>query len=511
LNCPAAETVARFVAGGLSAHDAGVLRAHVEQCHDCSSRFAALARDVIPPTKVANALEVGTILVGKYRVLKMLGSGGMGEVVAARHEALRQNVAIKVMHADALSDTNAVKRFLREARAAAQLRSDHATRIYDVGQLPGGAPFLVMEYLEGADLATVSNNRLLDVDDAVDYILQATEAIGEAHSLGLVHRDIKPANLFLARLPNGEARVKVLDFGLAKDLLGSTDSHFESNLTAEQVFLGSPMFMSPEQIRDSSRVDNRTDIWSLGATLWQLVTGRLPFSAENVQATLAAVCKEDIPLASHFRPGVPRHVDDAIARCMQRDRERRFGSVDELAAALRGPRRRGASHPDPTPSSVSPETAPNTPVPPPPMPNLNVHAPTVIDPKTLPVTPTPRSQPIAVAQTIGPAPRIVALVALAVVPVFALAVFAAIKLRAPRPVTGPVSVSSSATVVREDAKDSQPTAPRTATSTSPNPTTIATPSGSVARLANGKKGTIAPTKPTATSSEKPTQKDLYER
>jgi serine/threonine-protein kinase len=152
-----------------------------------------------------------------------------------------------------------------------------------------------------------------------------------------VHRDIKPANLFLAKLPNGQTRVKVLDFGLAKDL--EVRRGVASDLTHEHAFLGSPMFMSPEQIRDPRGVDKRTDIWSLGTTLWQLITGEAPFTRSSVQATLADVCTKRLPPVSSVRPGVPRYVDDAIARCMHKDPEGRFSTVQELAAALDGPQR----------------------------------------------------------------------------------------------------------------------------------------------------------------------------
>ena len=384
------------------------MRAHMDECPACRSLVAEVAQDQVPPTRAPDPLERGTVLAGKYRIVEILGSGGMGAVVSAVHEELGQKVAIKVLHGGDLEDRDTVRRFLREGRAAAKLRSDHAVRIYDVGRLPGGAPFLVMEHLDGQDLAAVVRERSLSVDEAVDYILQAIEAIREAHSHGLVHRDIKPANLFLANLSNGETRVKVLDFGLAKDIVGLNTSAFDSApLTTEHMFIGSPMFMSPEQIRDPRTVDPRTDIWSLGATLWQLVTGQPPFSATSVQSTLAEVVGRKLPPISTVRPGVPHGIEQAIARCMDKDRERRFANVDELATALGGPLRRSSSR---SRVEAGPETPrmPSTEL----MPGVNLLAPTVVDRKeaplkiTAPLPPMSPPQHAARAVSAGGAPPI---------------------------------------------------------------------------------------------------------
>jgi serine/threonine protein kinase len=293
-----------------------------------SRRFhAALEVDPCPP---------GTIVGEKYEVTSRIGRGGMGFVVAAKHVELGHSVAIKVMHAEDVADALSVKRFLREGRAAATLKSDHAVRIYDVGRLPSGTPYLVMEHLEGSDLSAYVKKKLkLSVDEAVEYIVQATFALNEAHASGLIHRDLKPHNLFLARLSDGKKRIKVLDFGLVKETSGSDlTSTMETPSAPEGAILGSPHFMSPEQIRDPGAVDLRTDIWSLGATLFQLLTGVPPFHALTVHLLLAKILSDRAPDVRTLRSDVPEGVAHVIARCLAPDRNDRFATVNDLVRAL---------------------------------------------------------------------------------------------------------------------------------------------------------------------------------
>src|ERR1019366_641727 len=189
----------------------------------------------------------GDLLAGKYRVERVLGAGGMGIVVAARHEQLDQMVAIKFVRDDALDNDEAVQRFLREARAAVKLKSEHVARVLDVGKLESGAPYMVMEYLEGSDLGKVlAEQGAVDASVAADWILQACEAVAEAHAMGIVHRDLKPENLFLTNTVGGAQRIKVLDFGVSKAMGGASGEL--SNLTRTRAMLGSPLYMAPEQM-----------------------------------------------------------------------------------------------------------------------------------------------------------------------------------------------------------------------------------------------------------------------
>jgi serine/threonine-protein kinase len=265
--------------------------------------------------KAKSELAPGTVVAGKYRIDRVLGKGGMGVVVAATDTKLRRPVAIKVLAPSLAADEVSVERFLREARAAVALTSEHAIRVHDVGELPSGAPFMVMELLVGRDLQQVLEQRKrLAASEAVDYILQALEALGEAHALGIVHRDLKPANLFVSRRSNGTPLVKVLDFGLAK----AARSPGEKGLTSSAGAIGTPQYMSPEQLRGARDVDARTDIWALGVSLYELTTGICPFDAESV-ADLIAKILGDSPKPPHaVTPEVPSGLSQVIIRCLEK-------------------------------------------------------------------------------------------------------------------------------------------------------------------------------------------------
>lgn len=273
----------------------------------------------------------GQVLAGKYRVDRLLGEGGMGVVLAATNEALRQRVAIKLLRTGALANAKALGRFEREARAAASLRSEHVARVLDVGKLGDGRPYMVMEYLEGQDLGDVLDQDVpLPVGDAVDYVLQACEAIAEAHAAGIIHRDLKPTNLFLSRTVDGRPLVKVLDFGISK----MDDAAEDMSLTRTTEIIGSPSYMSPEQLRASREVDVRTDIWALGVILYELLTKKLPFHALSVTELVAVVLTEPAPDPRADRPDVPQPLADAILRCLAKNREHRFASVTDLVRAI---------------------------------------------------------------------------------------------------------------------------------------------------------------------------------
>ncbi len=276
--------------------------------------------------------QAGDVLVGKYEVERVLGVGGMGVVVAARHLHLGQRVAIKFIRGAALIDPNVVNRFLVEARAAAALSSEHVARVIDVGTLETGAPYLVMEHLTGVDLDQfLHDNGPIAVPLAVGFVLQACEAIGEAHVKGIVHRDLKPSNLFLSQRMDSTALVKVLDFGISK---ASQQEGIPQNLTASGTIVGSPIYMSPEQIRDAKRVDARSDVWSLGVILYELLTGVTPFAGETLGQTFARVLSEEPTPIERVRPDVPPALASTIRRCLERDLTLRIQNVGELALGL---------------------------------------------------------------------------------------------------------------------------------------------------------------------------------
>ncbi len=274
----------------------------------------------------------GDLLAGKYRVERIIGSGGMGVVVAARHEQLDQLVALKFVRDEALGNQDAVQRFLREARAAVKLKSEHAAKVLDVGTLESGAPYMVMEFLEGRDLAQVLVDQgPLGVEAAAEWIVQACEAVAEAHAAGIVHRDLKPQNLFLARSVGGASKVKVLDFGVSKSM---TTSDAMGGLTQTRAMLGSPLYMSPEQMRSSRDVDARSDVWALGVVLYELLTRRWPFEAESMPELCLKVVSDPPTPVTQYRPDVPRALAEVIERCLQKNPALRYENAAELAAAL---------------------------------------------------------------------------------------------------------------------------------------------------------------------------------
>jgi eukaryotic-like serine/threonine-protein kinase len=278
-------------------------------------------------------VQEGQVLAGKYRVERVLGSGGMGVVVAAWHLELEQRVAVKFLHPLAMERADTAERFRREARSAAKIRSEHVARVIDVGIMEGGIPYMVMEYLEGHDVADeMAKVGMLPIEDAVDFVLQAIEALAEAHAAGIVHRDLKPANLFIAKRADGTRIVKVLDFGISKSLLGGSAS--ELSLTRTSVLIGSPLYMSPEQMRSARDVDTRTDVWSLGVILYEMITGRPPYTGDSIPALCASLLN-DVPLSMRaLRADVPPELEEIIRHCLAKDRVDRYGTVSELARAL---------------------------------------------------------------------------------------------------------------------------------------------------------------------------------
>ncbi len=284
----------------------------------------------------ANTVEmpfaIGDIIAGKYEVLKLIGSGGMGYVVSAMHIELGEVVALKFLRPEALQIEELVERFAREARAAAKIRSEHVARVFDVGTLPDGVPFIVMEHLAGQDLADVlAHGGPLPVKVAVEYVMQACEALAAAHAAGVIHRDIKPENLFLTRHAQGLDFIKILDFGISKVALtpGGKRAFVRTMMP-----IGSPVYMSPEQIRSSEHVDPRTDIWSLGCVLFELLTGVVAFDEPTLMQLSAAILEQDpVPLRA-LVPDAPPELEEVVLRCLEKDADKRYGNIAELAIAL---------------------------------------------------------------------------------------------------------------------------------------------------------------------------------
>jgi serine/threonine protein kinase len=276
--------------------------------------------------------SVGDVVGGKYRVDRVIGRGGMGTVLAVRHLGLDEARALKLMLPRGLELPQSRERFFREARAAAKLRSENAVAVHDVGVLPDGFPYIEMELLEGADLAQMlKRNPSIPYASAVEWIAQACDAVGEAHAHGIVHRDLKPGNLFLCRTPSGRELVKVLDFGIAKTASADTDP----TLTGTNASFGSPMYMSPEQMRGARFADPRSDIWGLGVVLFELLTGKRPFAAESVTALALVVTGDPAPHPRSMRADIPAEVDAVVMRCLEKQPDKRFASAGDLAVALR--------------------------------------------------------------------------------------------------------------------------------------------------------------------------------
>jgi hypothetical protein len=283
------------------------------------------------PEPPAPPVAPGDVLAGKYRIDRILGAGGMGVVVAATHLALHQKVAIKFLLPSGASLPETKERFLREARAAVRLRSEHVAKVTDVGTLEDGSPYMVMEHLEGSTLG----QRLRDqgpspIADAVGFVMQACEAVAEAHAAGIIHRDLKPDNLFLTTRVDGQPLVKVLDFGIAK--LTGTDATLA--LTRSASVVGSPLYMPPEQLRSARHVDARSDIWALGAVLFELLTGRTPFVAQTFPELCMKVAQDPAPAPSAFRVEIPPELDAAVLGCLQKEVAQRIQNVGDLANAL---------------------------------------------------------------------------------------------------------------------------------------------------------------------------------
>jgi eukaryotic-like serine/threonine-protein kinase len=278
-------------------------------------------------------LEVGAIIADKYRVEGTLGQGGMGYVLSARHLQLGERVAIKLLRPTVLAYPDVVARFLREGQMAARIRSEHVGRVFDIGSLSNGSPYMVMEFLDGRDLGHVlATEGPLPVELAVDYVLQAAEAVAEAHALGIVHRDLKPSNLVLTRRADGSACIKVIDFGISK-VLQRGEPAAEGELTQSAMMMGSPLYMPPEQMRSARGVDGRADVWSFGCILYALTTGAPPFPGETVMGVYESILG-GVPSLEGRRPDAPAGIDLVIRGALEKEVAERTPSLSEFAERL---------------------------------------------------------------------------------------------------------------------------------------------------------------------------------
>lgn len=278
---------------------------------------------------LSSEIAPGTVLDEKFRIERVLGQGAMGVVVAARHLRLDEDVAIKFLLPAALKNGETVTRFEREAQAAAKIRSEHVARVSDVGRLQTGAPYMVMEHLSGMDLKNyLTEKGPLPVEEAMHYILQASEALAEAHSLGIVHRDLKPANMFRITRADGSPSIKILDFGISK--LQNADV----SMTQTATMMGSPYYMSPEQMTSSKNVDARTDIWAMGVIVHQLLTGKVPFEGNTIAEVCAAVLSKPAPRLDETRSDIPLGLQEIVDKALEKNRENRLSNMAEFAQAL---------------------------------------------------------------------------------------------------------------------------------------------------------------------------------
>jgi serine/threonine-protein kinase len=283
-----------------------------------------MGEDLAPPVKE------GDVLAGRYRVERVLAVGGMGVVVAARHVQLGQKVALKFLLGAVPSSSDAATRFDREAKAAALLRSEHVARVIDVGKLDNEAPYLVMEFLEGRDLQQlIEEHGPLPTEEAVEYVLQALEGLGEAHVAGIIHRDLKPGNLFRTQRPDGSPVIKVLDFGISK-----VEDAAGHGMTSTTTVLGSPIYMSPEQMESAKRADQRSDIWSMGVVIHQLLTGDVPFNADTLAGLCVAIATKEPRRLRDRRTDLPVDLEQVVLRCLAKKPDDRYANVAELATAL---------------------------------------------------------------------------------------------------------------------------------------------------------------------------------
>lgn len=335
--CPDETTLSRYASGQGVESERAALEAHVDGCGECRAVVAVLAQThaTATPPGAARDPDLDVVLgferLGEhYDVESVLGAGGMGVVVGATHRLLGHPVAIKVLRPSLRLHAGAEQRFLNEAKAGAKLSSPHVARVLDAGRTPDGLPYLVMERLAGDDGERfLSSHGLPTLADTLDVMVQVLAALAEAHALGLVHRDLKPANLFLRRSASGRLEVKVLDFGLAK-VMGD-----DLGLTSSQGFLGSPLYIAPEQLRRASDVDARADVWGVGCLLYRFVSGRVPFPAASLAEVVTRIQRDEPTPLLTLRPEVPEALSALVGQLLEKSPLKRPASVMEVGLRLR--------------------------------------------------------------------------------------------------------------------------------------------------------------------------------
>lgn len=415
--------------------------------------------------------EPGETIAGKYLLLRLLGRGGVGVVYEAEHLKLRQRVAIKVLAAEMIAHPVMVERFEREARAMAMLASPRVTRVSDVDVTEGGIPFLVMEYLQGRDLQSELKERgALPTHEAVAFVREACAGMAAVHAAGVVHRDLKPANLFVVEGP--PRTLKIMDFGISKI------SGDDVDVTMTSTSLGTPAYMSPEQVRSAKHIDVRSDVWSLGVILYRALTGRLPFQGSGSTGMAVAIATEDPAPIEQWRPDLPPGLVAVVRTTLQKDPNQRFPSVQALSDAL-APYELPSGAPMVTPPTFAPGNDPS-------LASLAMRT-------AVPATPTaasPRSR----------TPLIAAAIALAVLAVAAVALIA---LRKPAEEPAP---AASAAPAKTAAKSAEPveSAPPRAPVEELVPEPAPSPSPSVSAPAKALPKPIVPSKPVEPKKPEPT-------
>jgi serine/threonine-protein kinase len=290
----------------------------------------------MPAVQTEAKILTGQLLVGKYRVAREIGRGGMAAVYEAEHIALGKKVAVKVLAAELSNSAVVIERFFREARAAASVKSPYIVEVYDSGRLEDGRPFIAMEYLEGESLYDrMARVRLIDPMTTVRVITQCAKGLVKAHAAGIVHRDLKPENIHLTKNEEGEEIAKILDFGLAKFYAPVRTDEKTARLTREGAVFGTPAYMSPEQVKGQGTVDHRADLWALGCMAFECLTGRPVWNTDQgVAMTFAAIAAAAPPVPSKFRPDLPPAFDEWFKKALERDVTKRFQTAKELAEAL---------------------------------------------------------------------------------------------------------------------------------------------------------------------------------
>ena len=307
----------------------------VTECDELSAAVTRVLTWLHLVSSVESPVREGQVFNGKFRIERLIGEGAMAVVVEATHLGLDERVALKFLRRAALAQPELVARFRREARASVKIKSDHVAKVFDVGDAEDGTPFIVMELLAGTDLSLLLQIRKrLEAEEVADFVIQACEGIAAAHVRGIVHRDIKPENLFLAQGPGARKLIKVLDFGISKAALGASplDLDLASHHTSQ--IMGSPHYMSPEQLRSTRDVDARADIWSLGVVIFELLTGDTPFTSSEVTSLIAQILHDPHQRLGGLRADLPEGLEAVVDRCLAKSPDDRFQDAAELAAAL---------------------------------------------------------------------------------------------------------------------------------------------------------------------------------